>query len=346
MVKLRGRALVVAGLVLVALGAEGSASVASPPALARLTSLAGYSDVELRDLELVAKSKGISLEQAGNDIGWQNAFALFATAIEEDFPDSFAGAAIEDPAAHVASIAFSGQVPAGAATRASAFPAAAVQMVGGRAWSIRELDERLSAAHRAIADRHDLVDAVSSTYEPQTGAITVEVRPKDTSLASDALGRDALAQELRSAVPDSVRASVGEILVRADLVNTPESVVGGGRIEGAGTGDLRCSGGFTIKHSSQVTGLATAGHCFDANNTYENSNGGTEMTMNFGGGGPGGDWGDFQWHRVDGTEADDFYADAGDLRDVAAIAHPVQNQTLCRYGQAFPAACAIRLREG
>lgn len=314
-----------------------SAAQAAPSA-----PLSAYSEAEQQDLALIARSKGIPLEQAANDFGWQNAFALLATEIEEDHPDTFAGAAIEDPGKRQASIAFAGVAPAEAikAVAEASLADVSIEVVGGRPWSIRELDERMIAVHRAISARSELVTSVSTTYDHETGSIATEVAPVNLAVARESAATDLLIKELLSTVPEDVRSSVADVAVRNDLKNTPEAVVGGGRIEWAGSGQLECSGGFTIKHSSQVTGIVTAGHCRNTSLTYENFDGASEDAMNHGGGSAGGEWGDFQWHRVDDTENDDFYANDNVLRDVTGVAHPVMNQTLCRYGQSFQADCA------
>lgn len=95
-----------------------------------------------------------------------------------------------------------------------------------------------------------------------------------------------------------------------------------------------------MRNSYGTTRIATAGHCPDNSNTFENYSGGSEVKMYFAGGRTGGAYGDFQWHTVNGTEVDDFYYDRGKARDVAAVANPIMDQTICRYGQVTRAACA------
>lgn len=94
---------------------------ASPPGAARADAASRISADELIDLQLIAEQRGISLEQAINDVAWQDDFASMATELEERFPDEFAGAEIGDAAGRVAGIAFEGAVPAVAVSRAADF---------------------------------------------------------------------------------------------------------------------------------------------------------------------------------------------------------------------------------
>lgn len=47
-----------------------------------------------------------------------------------------------------------------------------------------------------------------------------------------------------------------------------------------------------------------------------------------------GEWGDFRWFTVSGSETDDFYWDWGNnRRDVTNVWHSVEGEELCRFGR-------------
>lgn len=169
---------------------------------------------ELTDLKRVADAKGMSLEQAINDYAWQDDVAILATELEEKYPDEFAGAEVVDTSGREALIAFSGRVPSEAIARVEQFPLAHIRLVGERGHSVRELDERLEIVHSTISRRRDLVGDVSSTYDLETGAITVEVEPRDAARAAEAGGTSALISRLRGGLPAQAQEWVATIAVR------------------------------------------------------------------------------------------------------------------------------------
>jgi hypothetical protein len=57
----------------------------------------------------------------------------------------------------------------------------------------------------AVAGRKDLVDAVRSTYDPKNGLISVEVTPKDRSIADDSAKSATLKVKLAEGLPAKAR---------------------------------------------------------------------------------------------------------------------------------------------
>jgi hypothetical protein len=108
-------------------------------------------------------------------------------------------------------------------------------------------------------------------------------------------------------------------------------VHGGGRLEFLNDHKLRCTGGFNVQKDS-TRGLTTAGHC-DPFFTFENLDGAIEYTITNRGSHEG-EWGDFRWFTVSGSETDDFYWTWGDnRRDVTGVRHSVLGEELCRFGR-------------
>lgn len=293
---------------------------------------------ELTDLQRMAHEDGTSLDEAVTAYAWQNDFALLATAIEEQYPDEFAGARIEDAAGHRASISFKDEVPDGAARQTAGFRQADVEAKVGLGHSSRQMDERIATVHKAVAAQKDLVNAVVSTYDESTGAVTVEVRPTDRTISYDAIRSEALKRTLSASIPAKTRDYPVLIVVDESLSVTDMSAYGGGRTEQIGKSSLDCTGGFTATTDTALTGVVTAGHCGNST-TYENQVGEYEQGMTFKLQHRG-TYGDVQFHTASTTEKDDFYYDFGRLRDVAAVANPVDNQYICRFGQKTGAHCS------
>ena len=328
------RWLLVTSVLALLIGSAG-ASTAAPGDI--VDPLAGLSPAELVDLQLVADMDGTSLEQAAAEFAWQDDFALMATELEEQFPAEFAGAEIVDAAGRVAAIAFKGRVPTEALARTTAFGLADVRVTGGTGHSVRELDERVAAVHAAVAGRRDLVSDVVSTYDPDTGAITVEAAPSHPA-GQGGSDDEVLVERLWSGLPEAARRHVAAIRITAAVANRSESALGGGRIERTNDYRLACTTGFSARTASGIAGIVTAGHCSNST-TYEDYSGAAEVAMGLGGP-PGGDWGDFQFQTTSTTEVDDFYYNKGVTRDVTGIANPTSGQRLCKFGHAYGVGCA------
>jgi hypothetical protein len=196
------------------------------PAVSR----AGLSTAELTDLQRMADEDGTSLDEAISSFSWQDDVAVLATALAEEYPDDFAGAAVEDAACREASIAFKNGVPAEAAARIAGFDAASIASIevkAHREHSVQELDSRLETVHMAVAGRKDLVDSVRSTYDQETGQISVEVAPKDRSIATDISKSASLIANLTAGLPAQARDWPVSIVIRSSVAASDEAIYGG-----------------------------------------------------------------------------------------------------------------------
>jgi hypothetical protein len=178
----------------------------------------------------MADEDGTSRDEAISSFSWQDDVAVLATALEEEYPDDFAGAAVEDAACREASIAFKNGVPAEAAARIASFDAASIASIevkARRGHSVRELDSRLETVHMAVAGRKDLVDSVSSTYDQETGLISVEVAPKDRSIATDGSKSASLIANLTAGLPAQAHDWSVSIVIRSSVAASDEAIYGG-----------------------------------------------------------------------------------------------------------------------
>lgn len=292
------------------------------------------SDDELVDLRRIARERGISTEEAIARFAWQNLFALLVTDIREKYPDSFSSAEVVSESPAGASIGFSGTVPEELdAMVRSAVPSVRVQVFGGEGLSQVEIDSLVIAAHRAVS-KTGLAGDVVSSFDRETGRVMVAAGP--------GIGRSddpvSLENQILKALPEEVTDRL-DLRVIPSLGTGDDSRYGGGRLELAGSGDLKCTAGFNVRDNvTDVTGIATAGHCTNSL-THENQNGDPEYAATLQGSDYRGTWGDFQWHTTTDSEPDDFYYDEGLVRDVTGRAYAVENQTVCRFGVVTKAEC-------
>lgn len=293
---------------------------------------------ELIDLARIAEDEGVKLEDAVNAVGWQNDFALMATALEEQFPDGFAGGEILDGPGRQARISFAGKVPPEAARIVGAFDQATVSVAGGTGLSARDIGARIEEVHLSVAARDDLFDGTVTSFDRSSGTVDVRVRPRQ-AVAPGSIEARALVDMLMDGLPN--RAKAWPLAVRVDpSAGGDGEAFGGGRIEKVGYDALWCTGGFSVRTMSGSTGVATAAHCSEGNLslTYENYNGASELSTSVVKRHRG-TYGDLEWRTVSGTESDDFYYNFNATRDTTGFANPQHGQTLCRFGHSTGAQC-------
>jgi len=290
---------------------------------------------QMKDIAFIAEERGITLEEAIAEIGWQESFAQLATVIANEFPEEYAGARIEQDG--LPWIAFKGDVPPGAMTMLDGFERGVfsrseyqlasgeerrVLVREGRGFTEAELAEQVVEAYFAVLDQRDLVADASAGYDIETGEVTVLVEwvnPKTADI------RVAMVTELRNRSPhlDGVDLE----MVKSVGTGDDASIYGGDAMSG-------CTSGFTVRTSS-TRGIATAAHCSDVQYMYEwlhfvNAHHGT--------------WGDVQWHTSTSYEYDDFWSGNSqdydvNLRDVNARGNAVEGQSLCRNGKTTYKEC-------
>lgn len=273
--------------------------------------------------------------RGSDEFAWQNEFSIIATAIAEEHPEIFAGSTIEDQNSRRASIAFKGPAPEGILDRFAALQGVRIGITEGRQWSTQELDRDLETVHRAVAGRSDRIEALTSSYDPKTGAISIEAKPAP---AEEELARNTGPSFVTDLIPTEFVPRVAHVELNPNLTTGADQMRGGARLEVTGGSGLACTAGFNVRNSSGVTGIATAGHCSNLL-TAENVNGDPEYGTTFQREHRG-SWGDFQWSITGTTEPDDFYYDFLAVRDVITYANPSVGQRLCHFGQATGAACS------
>lgn len=293
-------------------GLDGTTGLANQPDV-HLDVLGNFDDgvispAELVDLERLADVRGITLDEAISRHAWQQPFAFWVAEYRHGMRDEYSGAAIRPDG--TAWIAFKGAAPEGVGAEALRF-GGRVEVVENRGFSQHEANERMMRTHYATFDQSDLVSDVSSGFDPETGRITMMVRPVDPD---DAVLVDRLGQRV------DLSANVDVVVLDADLSGN-DTIYGGGEL-------TTCTGGFNlIKNGTK--NVSTAAHCGNSQ-TYEGT-----VTLTFRKEHEG-TWGDVQRHSAFGQGQglwDDFYWIEGITRDVCCIGTEVVGQDIWRFGK-------------
>lgn len=271
-----------------------------------------------------------SQSEPDDRFAWQNDVALVATEFETAFPESYAGAEVVSTSPAVAVVRFKGEVPAGVADQFNDIVDVNVRLEGGQSLSQVEVNNLVYKAHSAASEVTS-VRNLTSEYDNSARSVVVT--------AGVPAGLDDTRPQVSSDISNRLReVGVGSFIVRTAGLSQDESRYGGGRLEVTGSETLACTAGFNVVNSAGVTGISTAGHCSNLL-THENTSGSTEYATTYKSGHHG-TYGDFQWSITGDTEPDDFYYSWSSTRDVAAVASPLVNQNLCRFGHITGAQCA------
>lgn len=265
---------------------------------------------------------------------WQDRFALATTAVEERYPDAFAGAEITGTEPPSAVIRFVGAPPPDVQTFLVDVPSfVQVSLVPGDALSSRAVDEVVTKAHHSLMEAGLLGDSVSS-FDRTSGSVTLTA---ELAAASPLTGEETLMRLAPILEELKLNGPPVSVEIVENLGNADEQRTGGGRLERDGFDSLACTSGFNVRNSSGTEGVATAGHCSN-DLTHENSNGATEFDINHRGQHQG-DYGDFQWGTTSDNEPSIFRWSSSDVAEVNNRGNAVVNQGLCRYGRKTGREC-------
>jgi hypothetical protein len=162
----------------------------------------------MEDIATIAEQKGLTLDEAVARYGWQECFSQLVGQINEAYPDEYAGAAITDEGLG-AWVAFKDEIPDGVDDLVAPVPVD-VELIGGRGFSESELVEVSESVHSAVSSHPEVAEA-SSSYDIETGAITVHVEPVNAPAGS--AERVELAERLRPEPPGNPAIAVEVVVV-------------------------------------------------------------------------------------------------------------------------------------
>lgn len=204
-------------------GADGAPPAGVPePGRAPTAAEPGLSEAELQDLQGVAETMGLTLEEAIARYGWQEAFSSMLSEAKAAAPESFAGAEIVDGAN--AWVAFIGEPPAEARAAIHGFVKdnTHVNVEVRTDARVSEADRAgaVEAAHYAVLGHPAVVDAttvvddrpprITTTVIVREGA-DAEVLRQLEGAASEAIVADGLGHVLEHLTVRVIRSTVSTL---------------------------------------------------------------------------------------------------------------------------------------
>ena len=181
---------------------------------------------ELENVQFMADTKGITLDEAIARYAWQDDFSMIVTAIEDDDPDSVVDVAITGGASAYIELldSISGRAEDAIDKFKSDYPHVEIRVKTGDGQGLarREVDEAVIGAHYTVLEEDGVQDSVTY-YDHDTNEIVVTVQmatpPSDEKLSSleKAAERGAIAAT-RPDITDSLTISLS--VVQHDLSGT------------------------------------------------------------------------------------------------------------------------------
>ncbi|MBW8485544.1 S1 family peptidase [Actinomadura parmotrematis] len=259
--------------------------------------------------------------------------------LQNAYPQEYSGAAIVGEGAR-AWIGFKGPIRARAVELARTLPVP-VELIGGKGFSEKELNDAAIDTFDRVADRPDVATAESG-YDITSGTVEVSAVPRDRLSSA---GKRRLPASLRPART----LAAGAVGVRVELVDeigaTPETSMNGG---GFLNGTILCTAGFTVR-KGKVRGIATAHHCSVKNSSFDffNHNHKGHFTTVWLRGRHGGRYGDMSWYTSGSYKAVPyFYYAPNKRRQVKRYLFPSVGQKICNYGRTTSAKCDTVYKNG
>ena len=182
---------------------------------------------ELKDLQFMANTKGITLDEAIARYAWRDDFSMMVSAIEDDDPDSVVDAASTSGSS--ARIKFSGSISGNARNAIDKFksenPGVAISVQTGLGLTGREVEEAVVGAHFAVMAEDGVQDSVTY-YDGDANEIVVTIQmanpPSDEKLSSlEKTAERGAAEATRPDITDSLTISLS--VVQHDLTGTDDS---------------------------------------------------------------------------------------------------------------------------
>ena len=179
---------------------------------------------ELRDLQSVANTRGITLDESIARHAWRDDFSRMVSAIEDDDPDSVVDAASTSGSS--ARIKFSGSISGNARNAIDKFksenPGVAISVQTGLGLTGREVEEAVVGAHFAVMAEDGVQDSVTY-YDSDANEIVVTVQmatpPSGEKLSSlEKAAERGAAEATRPDITDSLTISLS--VVQHDLSGT------------------------------------------------------------------------------------------------------------------------------
>ncbi|WP_433355488.1 S1 family peptidase [Microtetraspora malaysiensis] len=278
---------------------------------------------QINDLEGMAESEQIPLEEAIDRYGYGRYTTRAGNQITAAFPEELSGFVVEDGGG--AWIGFKGAIPSQAVALAKTLPGR-VELHGNLGYSEADLSQAKERVDQALQSKPD-VESFVTGYDHRLGAVNARVVL--SSRVRGALADSKLQTAVASAVANpaiKINVSLGEGPLSS---NFDQYIRGGGNLLSG------CTSNFNlISETGTTKRLGTAGHCNDQTTTYCNQTGDgdcTTVTLKWSYRGSGGDVGMYDHGTLTATRT--FYWDWGQKKyaDLAS-AKPQVGDPVCKFG--------------
>ncbi|MBT2233214.1 S1 family peptidase [Nonomuraea sp. NEAU-A123] len=226
----------------------------------------GIPFAELIDLNRLATSRGISLEEAIDRYAWVPAVDKVGIQLNKDFPEALSGITFTNEGRSL-HIGFKGEIPRAAINLAKTLPGE-VEFIGGKGFSEAELKSVRDTRFKVLAGRPE-VEALGGGYDIETGRVTFKAQLRPSISATE---KDRARTALQPAPADNSNISI-DVTVVDDLgIKLTDNYLRGGGFLTLNSLPW-CTAGFNIISTSDVRATTTAKHCADDSHlylTYEN----------------------------------------------------------------------------
>ena len=267
---------------------------------------------ERSDVRLIADQNDWGLYETRAHMKIQDIFGDLLERLSKKYPRLYAGGIFAERPGDPSVVRFVGKVP----------PGAAEDVERSGLWVELQVDAKYS--ERALQERarkvHDYLLSVG--YKEVVTAVTT-----DDGVIASVTGKRPRGPEL----PPELRRGVKVTQYRRSVA-TDEHTRGGARVLDDGT--FECTSGFTVRSTTGVNGVLTAGHCNGINQYQQPSNGLvyglTHQSQHIS------TFGDVEWKTSPHIEPAQFFARANEIRGVNSVLTfgglPV-NSFSCVYGR-------------
>lgn len=287
------------------------------------------------DVELLAKESKMTYAEAERAIKAQDEFGRYADKLLAKYPDRIARMWKEPAPSTKSYIQFVGKVPETVLLEVlqKNIPAD-IAVTGGAKISFKDQVKRAQVAARGLRNSGFVNSA--SFYDPANDVIQLDIKvPEKAARPDPSLILSAIQKELRgTALRDEIRTLTGKNLkiktIRGDgPIMEFDHARGGNWLRDDGFRE--CTSGWSVS-GPNGDGIITAAHCTGLNQFEEEGGLLFDMTwrdQEFGSGG------DVEYHTTNHIELDDFYARAGEIRDVSSIRSTwtMFGASVCEYGR-------------
>lgn len=278
---------------------------------------------QARDIGLVARTKGWTIEEAKAQFRAAEAVGAIAEEIAKQRPEAFVGSALSDKPGGPPTLYVKGSADTliRQLVASSDIP---IVVADNEPFSFEQLEARKRRVHAAL-EAIGFQDVATRVNITGHGRIPADVanRPGVPNT------RAAIMASLPADLQGSVDLSISPVAFGADTTS-----FGGMLVRKAGVGDAT-SGFSVVKVATGVTGVTTAGHAANEDSLVHPGHN-VAHTFVFQSEHRG-QWGDIEWHTTNFVDEPKYYAEAGNLIDTVfgleARANITVGESVCQYGR-------------